>query len=147
MKEILSKKKKLEDYEKVALIEECSMILQKKLPPKLKDPGSFNIPCSIGGLVETNALCDLGANVNLMPLSIIRKLNLGEARPTTVSLQTADRSVNYPCAVIEDVLGKVEKLGKKNGNFRKRGQGDIDAFVGLKKKQQKVAWWLMEKVG
>ena len=86
MKEILSKKKKLEDYETVVLTEECSVILKKKLPPKLKDPGSFNIPCSIRGLVGINALCDLGASVNLMPLSIFQKLNLGEARPTTVSL-------------------------------------------------------------
>ena len=48
MKEILSKKRKLGDYETVALSEECSAILKKKLPPKLKDPGSFTIPCAIG---------------------------------------------------------------------------------------------------
>ncbi|XP_062119016.1 uncharacterized protein LOC133832726 [Humulus lupulus] len=80
VKEILSRKRKLEDYETVALIEECSAILKKKLPPKLKDPGSFNIPCSIRGLVETKDLCDLEASVNLMPVSIFQKLNLGEAR-------------------------------------------------------------------
>ncbi|XP_062099868.1 uncharacterized protein LOC133805723 [Humulus lupulus] len=51
MKEILSRKRKLEDYETVTLTEECNTILQNKLPPKLKDPGSFNISCSIGGLV------------------------------------------------------------------------------------------------
>ncbi|XP_062075227.1 uncharacterized protein LOC133779261 [Humulus lupulus] len=79
MKEILSKKRKLEDYETVTLTEEFSTILQKKLPPKLKDLGSFNIPSSIGGSVETKALCDLGTSVNLMPLSIFRKLKLGEA--------------------------------------------------------------------
>ncbi|XP_062085499.1 uncharacterized protein LOC133791592 [Humulus lupulus] len=96
MKEILSRKRKLEDYVTVALTEECSAILYKKLPPKLKDPGSFNIPCSIGGLVDTKALCDLGASVNLMHLSIFQKLNLGEVRPTTVFLQMADRLVNHP---------------------------------------------------
>ena len=48
MKEILSKKMKLGDYETVALTLENSAIIQKKLPPKLKDPGSLNIPCSIG---------------------------------------------------------------------------------------------------
>ncbi|XP_062098819.1 uncharacterized protein LOC133804693 [Humulus lupulus] len=110
MKEILSKKKKLEDYETVALTEECSAILQKKLPPKLKDPGNFNIPCSIGSLVETKALCDLGASVNLMPLSIFQKLNLGEARPTTMSLQMANKTVNHSHGVIEDVLVKVGKF-------------------------------------
>ena len=70
MKEILSKKRKLGDYETVALSEECSAVIQKKLPPKLKDPGSFTIPCVIGNLDEMKALCDLGASVNLMPLSV-----------------------------------------------------------------------------
>ena len=48
MKDILTKKRKLGDYETIALSEDCSSILQKKLPPKLKDPGSFTIPCAIG---------------------------------------------------------------------------------------------------
>ncbi|XP_062085233.1 uncharacterized protein LOC133791325 [Humulus lupulus] len=81
-----------------------------KLPPKLKDSGSFVIPCSIGDTVMTKALCDLGASVNLMPLSIFRKLKLGEARPTTMSLQMADRPVKQPRGVIEDVLVKVGKF-------------------------------------
>ncbi|XP_062114349.1 uncharacterized protein LOC133825422 [Humulus lupulus] len=110
MKEILSRKRKLEDYEMVTLTEECSEILQKKLPSKLKYPCSFNTPCSIGGLVGIKALCDLRASVNLMPLSIFQKLNLGEARPTTVSLQMADRSVNHPHGEIKDVLVKVGKF-------------------------------------
>ncbi|XP_062080698.1 uncharacterized protein LOC133785485 [Humulus lupulus] len=68
VKEIMSKKRKLGDHEIVALTEECSAILQKKLPSKLKDPSSFNILCFIGGSVLTNALFDLGSSVNLMPL-------------------------------------------------------------------------------
>ncbi|KAI3445254.1 hypothetical protein Pfo_001919, partial [Paulownia fortunei] len=100
----------LEEYETVALTEECSVILQRKLPPKLKDPGSFTIPCTIGNSFFDKALCDLGASINLMPLSIFRKLRLGEAKPTTVSLQLADRSIKYPRRVIEDVLVKVDKF-------------------------------------
>ena len=90
MKDVLSKKRKLGDYETVALSEECSAILQKKLTPKLKDPSSFTIPCAIGNVVFEIALCDLGASINLMPWSIFKKLKLGEARPMTVSLQLAD---------------------------------------------------------
>ena len=67
MKEVLSKKRKLGEYETVALSEECSATLQKKLPTKLKDPGSFTIPCAIGNAIFERALCDLGANINLMP--------------------------------------------------------------------------------
>ena len=67
MKDILSKKMKLGNYGTVALLEECSAILQKKLPPKLKDPGSFTTPCAIGNVVFERALCDLGASINLIP--------------------------------------------------------------------------------
>ena len=110
MKDILSRKKKLSDYETVALTEECSAILQNKLPPKLKDPGSFTIPCTIGEQFNGKALCDLGASINLMPLSVFKKLGLGEANPTTVMLQLADRSIAYPRGIIEDVLVKVDKF-------------------------------------
>ena len=74
MKDILSRKRRLGDYETVALSEECSAIIQRKLPPKLKDPRSFTIPCIIGEHNFGKALCDLGASVNLMPFSIYRKL-------------------------------------------------------------------------
>ncbi|XP_058008531.1 uncharacterized protein LOC131182979 [Hevea brasiliensis] len=78
---------RLEDYETVALTEECIAILQNKLPPKLKDPGSFSIPCHIGEISIERALCDLGASVNLMLLSICEKLKVGDLKPTTISLQ------------------------------------------------------------
>ena len=68
----------------------------KKLPQKQKDTGSFTIPCNIGSLRETTALCDLGASINLMPLSIYRKLDIGEVQPTTITLQLTDRSLAYP---------------------------------------------------
>ena len=110
MKEILSKKRKLGDYEMVALSEECSAVIQKKLPPKLKDPGNFTIPCVIGDLDEMKALCDLGASVNLMPLSVYNRLKLGQAKPTTVTLQMADRSLSHPYGIVEDVLVKVGKF-------------------------------------
>ena len=45
-----------------------------------------------------------------MPLSIFRRLGLGEARPTTVTLQLADRLLKHPQRVIEDVLVKVDKF-------------------------------------
>ena len=86
------------------------LLSQIDCPPKLKDPGSFTIPCSIGGCDFGKALCDLGACINLMPFSIFRKLGLEEVKSTTVSLQLADRFVKYPLGVIEDVLVKVGKF-------------------------------------
>ena len=110
MKDILSQKRRLADFETVNLTEECSAILQWKLPQKLKDPGSFTIPCTIGNAIFERALCDLGASINLMPLSIFKRLGLGEAHPTTVTLQLADRSLKHPRGIIEDVLVKVDKF-------------------------------------
>ncbi|XP_062103285.1 uncharacterized protein LOC133814326 [Humulus lupulus] len=110
LKDILTKKRRLGEFETVALTEGCSAILKSKIPPKLKDPGSFTIPCSIGGRDVGRALCDLGASINLMPMSIFKKLGIGEARPTTVTLQLADRSMAHPEGKIEDVLLQVDKF-------------------------------------
>ncbi|XP_017981021.1 PREDICTED: uncharacterized protein LOC108663040 [Theobroma cacao] len=110
LKDILTKKRKLEDFEIVALTEECSAIIQNKLPPKLKDLGSFSIPCTINRFKFTKALWDLGAGVSIMPLSIAEKLGLNEIRPTIVSLQLADKTIRYLVGIIEDVLVKVGHL-------------------------------------
>ncbi|XP_075494811.1 uncharacterized protein LOC142532385 [Primulina tabacum] len=110
LKEILSNKRKLVDFETVKLSEECSAILQNKLPPKAKDPGSFSIPCTIGTSFFGKALCDLGAIINLMTYSCFEKLGIGEVKPTTIPLQLADRSIKYPRGVVEDVLVKVDKF-------------------------------------
>ena len=74
LKDMLTKKKKLGEHETVMLTEESSALLRKKLPPMLKDPRSFSIPCMIGDTKFSNALCDLGASVNLMPYSLLLNL-------------------------------------------------------------------------
>ena len=100
MKDILSRKRRLSKFETMNLTKECSAILERKLPQKVKDPGSFTIPCKIGNSIFERALCDLGTSINLMPLSIFRQMGLGEARPTTVTLQLADKSLKHPWGVI-----------------------------------------------
>ncbi|KAK4256326.1 hypothetical protein QN277_009207 [Acacia crassicarpa] len=110
MMEILSKKRRLEEFEMVALTQECSAMLTNRMPPKLKDPSSFTIPCAISPNYLGKALCDLGASINLMLMSIFKQLAVGEARPTTVTLQLADRSIVLPESKIEDVLVKVDKF-------------------------------------
>ena len=76
----------------------------------MKYPGSFTIPFVIGEFEFQKDICDLGASINLMPLSVARKLSLGELTPTTVTLQMADRTMAKPEGVIEDVLVKVGKF-------------------------------------
>ncbi|KAK5825089.1 hypothetical protein PVK06_019893 [Gossypium arboreum] len=110
LKELLTNKRKFEDLSTVELNEECSAILQNKLPTKLKDPGSFTIPCLIGSLNVEKALVDLGASINLMPYKMFKELGLREPKPTRMSIQLANRSVKYPRGIIEDVLVKVDKF-------------------------------------
>ncbi|XP_031104479.1 uncharacterized protein LOC116007958 [Ipomoea triloba] len=105
LKNILGNKKKPEKSAVVDLSEgalTCA-VLQHKLPPKMKGPGSFSIPCIIGGFVVGGALCDLGASVSLMPYSLCKRLNLGTPKPTSMTLQMADRSIKRPVGVLEDV--------------------------------------------
>jgi len=110
LKEILSKKRKIEECETVNLTEECSAIIQNKLPPKLKDQGSFSIPCVIGSEIIKKAMCDLEASVSLMPLSLYERLGIGELKSTRMILQLANRSVKYPAGIIEDFPVKVGEV-------------------------------------
>ncbi|XP_058002296.1 uncharacterized protein LOC131179462 [Hevea brasiliensis] len=133
IKEILSKKRRVEDYEIVALIEECSAILQNKLPPKLKDPGNFSIPCLISNMNIDKAFYDLGANVSLMSLSICQKLNVGELRPTTISLELVDRSIK-PFLATAGVI-----IDVKNGHLTlKVGDEEVEfnLFQAMKQKSK-----------
>ena len=77
---------------------------------KMQDPGSFTIPCTIGDFEMGKALCDFGANINLMPLFIVKRLSLGELTPTAMTLQMADKTLAQPEGILEDVLIKVGKF-------------------------------------
>ncbi|GJS61616.1 DNA-directed DNA polymerase [Tanacetum coccineum] len=90
--------------------ERCSTILLNKLPSKEKDLGSFTIPCDIGQLHINNALADLGASISLMSYTMYEKLSLGEPKATRMSLELADRSIQYPRGIVENVLIKVDKF-------------------------------------
>ncbi|KAL4373116.1 hypothetical protein AHAS_Ahas05G0049600 [Arachis hypogaea] len=110
IKELLSKKKCLKGDETVVLTKECSAVIQNNLPKKMPDPGSFQIPCTIGSTIFEKALCDLGACINLMPLSMIKKLQIQEAQSTKIALQMADKSINPAYGLVENILVKVDKF-------------------------------------
>ncbi|GJY00734.1 DNA-directed DNA polymerase [Tanacetum coccineum] len=103
-KSLLSNKKKLFELANTLLNENCSAVLLKKLPETLRDPGKFLIPCDFPELVECLALANLGASINLMPLSVWKKLSLPELTPTRMTLELTNRSVAYPVGVAEDVF-------------------------------------------
>ncbi|GJT70839.1 reverse transcriptase domain-containing protein [Tanacetum coccineum] len=110
IKSLLMNKEKLLELAKIPLNENCSAMLLKKLPEKLGDPGKFLIPCDFPGMDVCHALADLGASINLMPLSIWKKLSLPELTPTRMTLELADRSITYPKGLAEDVFVKVGKF-------------------------------------
>nr|GEW73534.1 reverse transcriptase domain-containing protein [Tanacetum cinerariifolium] len=107
---LLSNKEKLFELENTPLTENCLMILLKKLPKKLKDPGRFLIPCEFQGLESCMALADLGVKINLMPLSVWKKLSLFDLTPTRMTLELATRSYAYPAGIAEDVFVQVGKF-------------------------------------
>ncbi|GJZ30015.1 reverse transcriptase domain-containing protein [Tanacetum coccineum] len=109
-KSLLNNKEKLFDLAKTPVNENCSAVILKKLPEKLRDPGKFLIPCDFPELVECLALADLGASINLMPLSIWKKLSLPKLTPTQMILELADRSTTSPSGIAEDVFVKVGKF-------------------------------------
>ncbi|MDV3200543.1 MAG: retropepsin-like aspartic protease, partial [Pigeon pea little leaf phytoplasma] len=76
----------------------------------MKDPGSFQIPCTIGDLTIGKALCDLGASINLMSYSMMKKLRIEEVKPTRMTIQLADKSIIYLHGVVENLLVKVGKF-------------------------------------
>ena len=110
LKDILSKKRKIVEEGIMNLTATCSALIKRDLPKKMKDPGSFTIPCTIGEFEFQKALCDSGASINLMAYSVAKKLSLGEITPTIVTLQMADRTLAKPEGIIEDVLVKVGKF-------------------------------------
>nr|GEY42149.1 reverse transcriptase domain-containing protein [Tanacetum cinerariifolium] len=109
-KSLLSNKEKLFELVTTSLNENYSALLLKKLPKKLRDPGMFLIPCDFLELKECLALADLGASINLMPLSVWKKLSLPELTPTRMTLELANRLVTYLVGVAEDVFVKVGKF-------------------------------------
>nr|GEY32875.1 reverse transcriptase domain-containing protein [Tanacetum cinerariifolium] len=107
---LLMNKDKLFELAKVSLNENYLAMLLKKLLEKLGDLGKFLIPCDFSGIDVCHALADLGASINLMPLSIWKKLSLPELTPIRMTIELADRSITRPKGVVEDVFVKVGKF-------------------------------------
>ncbi|XP_057747476.1 uncharacterized protein LOC130966673 [Arachis stenosperma] len=109
MKELMTKKSTLKGGQTVVMNKKCSVITQKDFPTKKKDPGSFHIPCAIGETMIDRKFCDLGASINVMPLSLMKKLKINELKPTDVILQLADKTQKRALGVVENILVKVGK--------------------------------------
>ncbi|XP_016168509.1 uncharacterized protein LOC107611060 [Arachis ipaensis] len=110
LKSILSEKTGLKGDKTVVLTKECSALVQKRLPTKMPDPESFLIPCTIGTITFEKVLCDLGSSINMIPLSVMKKLGIQEAQPTRISPEMADKSQKQAYKVVENVQVKLKDL-------------------------------------
>ncbi|GJT69604.1 reverse transcriptase domain-containing protein [Tanacetum coccineum] len=107
LKELISNKHKIEQISTAFLCDESSAMIQNKVPPKLRDPGSFLILCNFKKTFSCNALADLGASINLMPYSLYAKLSLKTPKPTKMSMRLADRSFQHPIGIAKNMLVEV----------------------------------------
>ncbi|XP_070014783.1 uncharacterized protein [Nicotiana sylvestris] len=110
MKDLMSRKFDFQDLSTVTLTQTYSAVVTRPMAQKVSDPGSFTVPCTIGSYAFAKTMCDLGANINLMPLAIYRKLAIGRARPTLILLQLADRTMKRLTGILDDVLVQVGKF-------------------------------------
>nr|GEX56627.1 hypothetical protein [Tanacetum cinerariifolium] len=107
LKALIGNKEKLSEMARTQMNEHCSAFILNKLPTKLGDPGKFLIPCEFPGMYECLALVDLGASINLMPLSVWKGLSLPELTLTCMALELADRTESKPVDIAKDVRVKV----------------------------------------
>nr|GEW78485.1 DNA-directed DNA polymerase [Tanacetum cinerariifolium] len=107
LKALIGNKEKFSEMARTPMNEHCSVVILNKLPKRLGDPGKFLISCEFSGMDECLALADLGASINLMPLSVWKELSLPELTPTCMTLELADRSVSKPIGNAKDVKVKV----------------------------------------
>ncbi|KAI4991688.1 hypothetical protein ZWY2020_040074, partial [Hordeum vulgare] len=101
MKGIVTNKRKIPDLEISTML--ANYTFKGGTPKKDGDPGVPTIPCSIKGNYVRTALCDLGAGVSVMSLSLYRRLELDKLTRTEISLQMADKSTAFPIGICEDV--------------------------------------------
>ncbi|XP_009783748.2 uncharacterized protein [Nicotiana sylvestris] len=110
IKDLMSRKFDFQDLAMVTLTQTCSAVVTRPIAEKLSDLGSFTIPCIIGNYAFPKVLCDLGTSINLIPLAIYKRLGIGRARPTSMLLQLADRTVKRLSGILDDVLVQVGKF-------------------------------------
>ncbi|GKC56855.1 reverse transcriptase domain-containing protein [Tanacetum coccineum] len=110
LKALIRNKEKLSEMARTPLNEHCSAVILNKLPEKLRDTGKFLIPCDFPRMDECLALVDLGTSINLMPLSVWKRISLPELTPTCMTLELADQTISQPIGIAEDVYVKVVKF-------------------------------------
>ncbi|GJW86388.1 reverse transcriptase domain-containing protein, partial [Tanacetum coccineum] len=125
LKALIGNKENLSEMARTPLNKHCSAVILNKLPEKLGDPGKFLIPCDFPGMDECLALADLGASINLMPLSVWKRLSLPELTPTCMTLELAYRSITQP---IEAITFNLDQTSRYSSNYDDMTANRIDVI-------------------
>ncbi|CAM8940615.1 unnamed protein product [Rhodiola kirilowii] len=96
LKELCTNRRRSTQDNQELLSKNVSAVIQRKLPPKCGDPGTYTIPCTIGNIRIENCMLDLGASINVLPYSIYSCLRIGPLQPAGLTIQLADRSCKQP---------------------------------------------------
>ncbi|CAM8902602.1 unnamed protein product [Rhodiola kirilowii] len=110
LKELCTKRRRGTRIDQELMSRNVSAVIQRKVPPKCGDPGTYTIPCTIGNIRIENCMLDLKASIKVLPYSIYSCLRIGPLEPTDLTIQLADRSCKHPEGKIEDVLVQVREL-------------------------------------
>ncbi|CAM8880301.1 unnamed protein product [Rhodiola kirilowii] len=110
LKELCTNRRRNAGNDQELMSKNVSAVIQRKVPPKCGDPGTYTNPCTIGNIRIENCMLDLGASINVLPFSIYSCLKIGPLKPTGLTIQLADRSCKQPEGKIEDVMVQVGKL-------------------------------------
>ncbi|GJY76681.1 reverse transcriptase domain-containing protein [Tanacetum coccineum] len=134
LKALIRNKEKLSEMARTPLNEHCSAVILNKLPEKLGDPSKFLIPCDFPGMDECLALADLGASINLMPLSMWENFSLSELTPTCMTLELADRLITKPIGELTLRVGKeaitfnLDQTSRYSSNYNDNSVNRIDVI-------------------
>ncbi|CAM8895161.1 unnamed protein product [Rhodiola kirilowii] len=118
LKELCTNRRRNAGNDQELMSKNVSAVIQRKVPPKCGDPGTYTIPCTIGNIRIENCMLDLGASINVLPFSIYSCLKIGPLKPTGLTIQLADRSCKQPEGKIEDVLVSSRQVSVSNRLLR-----------------------------
>ncbi|XP_023748839.1 uncharacterized protein LOC111897104 [Lactuca sativa] len=110
IQDLMDNRQQLKRNSKVILSEQSSKVVLGELPKNMGDPGRLTLPCEYGNNLQTYALADSGAGINLMPFSFYKKLNTPKLKATRMTIHMANHSVTQPRGITECILVKI-------GNF------------------------------
>ncbi|XP_074293224.1 uncharacterized protein LOC141620189 [Silene latifolia] len=110
LEEVISRRVNIGDRVLVPSSEECSLIKASEIPVKLDDPGSFSISCTVGDQKMDSALYDLGASIRVIPLALVKRLNITSLARTFITIKLADGTAKSPIGILKDIMVQIGKL-------------------------------------